>query len=431
MFLCSLLIRINSIILQIPNHRVIHIKRFLSDLKKEYIKIIKVVVVLFSVSINLRYTLLFFILLSFSAQAAKKEINDKFYEPMRFALAGDGGNCNGCEWISAIGVIDETTPKKFERFYKKYSSYSTSVHFHSPGGNLIAGMELGRLLRQYKVPVYINETKKLETLRAYDDYSDEWRQTTVKGICASACAYAFLGGISRSIDKDSKIGFHQFYNSADQGDFSKHIKIGNSQLSVDQVFSGLIAGYLAEMGVDSRVLTLASVAGNNQLLSLNDAELKVLNIVTDHGPSPMQMEQFKGGIRVFSTNNYVGYPVREISAFCLKHNYKPVFMIEANKVSSSQDIKQSIWSIEFSSDDTKFPISKDNLDIIYGEQTDGIIIYLSDELKEYALNSKKFGISIDSPRSLWGTWVGGGFTLTDEERGMLRLAWSNCISRPQ
>lgn len=366
-----------------------------------------------------RFVLYLLIFILFPVHAVGKENYGNFNESMRFVLAGNGGNCNGCEWISAIGTIDESTPAKFEQFYKEHP-YSTTVVFHSPGGSLMAGMELGRLLRKYKIPVSIGETRR-GTYR----YSE-----TIEGVCASACAYAFLGGASRSIDSDSKIGFHQFYRASTLKESKRTIRIGDSLLSADQVLSGLIAEYLSEMGIDARVLTLASLVGSNQLLSPDDKELRTFRIVTSNDFSPIQIEQFRNGIRVFSTNDYVGSPVRKLSAFCLQQNEQAVFMIETDKVDLTKDeLKESIFSIEFSSDegDKNILISKNNINIFKGETTDGIIIMFTEDLKARALNSGSFNFSINSPRVIFGTWIEGGFTLTNNERNMLRLAWSNCI----
>lgn len=363
----------------------------------------------------IRFLLSFLIFVYFPAHAIEKESYGNFYEPMKFVRTGNGGNCNGCEWISAIGMIDEFTPAKFEQFFRE-NPYSLTVVFHSPGGSLIAGMELGRLLRKYNIPVSIGETQR-------DSYNYSKK---VDGICASACAYAFLGGVSRSIDADSKIGFHQFYTASALDESIRILRMGNSLLSVDQVLSGLLAEYLSDMGIDARILRLASLAGSNQLLTPNDHELKLFRIVTSNDFSPIQLEHFRNGIRVFSTNGYVGYPVRKLSAFCRRKNKKAVFMIETDKVSLT---KESIFNIEFSSDDgnTNILIPTNNINIFNGETTDGIIIYLSEDIKARALNSRSFNFSIDSPRVTFGTFIEGGFNLNNDERNMLRLAWSNCI----
>ncbi len=41
--------------------------------------------------------------------------------------------------------------------------------------------------------------------------SDPAASAKIQGICASARAYAFLGGVERSLDENAKLGFHRFY----------------------------------------------------------------------------------------------------------------------------------------------------------------------------------------------------------------------------
>ena len=56
-------------------------------------------------------------------------------------------------------------------------------------------------------------------------YPDSKTYTPEPGICASACAYAFLGGVGRMLDETAKLGFHRFY-------------IGDALASATKVFSG-------------------------------------------------------------------------------------------------------------------------------------------------------------------------------------------------
>jgi hypothetical protein len=358
------------------------------------------------------------LLLGSSAFAIDKKVYGDLDSSMQFVVAGSGGNCNGCEWISAVGVIDESTPKKFEQF-RKHHPYQQTIYLHSPGGNLMAGMELGRLFRKYKMPVSIAKTEQVKG----ESYSE-----TTSGICASACAYAFLGGASRSITENSKIGFHQFYKTTILEANANPISVQGYTLSADQLISGIIAAYIVEMGVDARVLSIASLAGKDEMLSPNDSELRVLKVITSDDFSPLQIELFGEGIRVFSTNDYVGYPVRKLSAFCMGADKQAVFMIEADKVNDSErGLLESINKIEFFGDDenNKTIIPKANISIRIAD-TSAIIIALPRKIRDQALSSKSFGFDVDTARVVFGTWIGGGFSPTINEKKMLRLAWSNC-----
>ena len=51
--------------------------------------------------------------------------------------------------VQATGTITEDTPAEFERFLKSdEASYSKDLHLHSLGGNLMAGLRLGEMIRK-------------------------------------------------------------------------------------------------------------------------------------------------------------------------------------------------------------------------------------------------------------------------------------------
>jgi hypothetical protein len=134
-------------------------------------------------------------------------------EPMRFTQAGT--------YIVAQGDITSETPAEFGRLS---ATPGMDLYFDSPGGNLIAGLELGRLIRR----------AGLNT-----------RVAPSGAGCYSACVYAFAGGVVRTYDGHGELGVHQFHG-------------GLSERSV-QTTLALLSGYLDEMGVDHRLLEVASL----------------------------------------------------------------------------------------------------------------------------------------------------------------------------
>src|SRR5258707_564223 len=69
------------------------------------------------------------------------------------------------------------------------------VVFHSAGGNLLAGIEIGKAIR----------LKGFSTLAPDNMY------------CASACALAWLAGRVRFMTDTARVGFHAVYTSEDGG----------------------------------------------------------------------------------------------------------------------------------------------------------------------------------------------------------------------
>ena len=66
---------------------------------------------------------------------------------MTFELRGNGGNCNGCEWVYAEGTIGADTPDALSAFMGDRGRLFAEVMFDSHGGNLGAAIDVGRILR--------------------------------------------------------------------------------------------------------------------------------------------------------------------------------------------------------------------------------------------------------------------------------------------
>lgn len=359
------------------------------------------------------------LLLLNSWPADAKESFGKFDEPMKFELASNGGNCAGCEWISAIGVITKDTPKHFEVFIKKHP-YPLTVYLNSPGGNLNAGLELGRLFRKHQVNTAIGETKKAV---------DHWSSETINGVCASACAYAFLGGVDRSIEEKNIYALHQFYNENGQVGYSGSIDIKGDQLSVDQLTSGLIAEYLAEMGVDSRVLTLAALAGKDRFVGLNQKELAELRITTDFKWSDWTLEPAAGGLIMQQNNMDPHYPLRSVAISCLSGE-EPLIQVITERTQdwNSQELKSSINGInlKLSGNDVGTPIPADSINVISTEKAFLFQIILTPRQKQSILKNKSYELEFDSARVVFGTFLSVGSEFSNKELEKLKLVWSNC-----
>jgi hypothetical protein len=89
---------------------------------------------------------------------------------------------------------------------------------------LLAGLELGRLIRRSGLHTYVAPTGNG---------------------CYSTCVYAFAGGAVRTYDGRPPLGVHQFRD-------------GNSESSA-QTALAIVAEYLDEMGIDHRLLEAASL----------------------------------------------------------------------------------------------------------------------------------------------------------------------------
>ena len=152
--------------------------------------------------------------------------------------------------ILAIGQIDKDTPKQFKAFAQDFSR-GTWVAISSPGGNLVGGMQLGLAIRELGFNTTIGNT----------DYSPP--------DCLSACAYAFVGGVTRKLTPGSRYGLHQFRGS-DQAINAEDT----------QKISATLAKYLDAMGVDRRLLDYAQMTSSDKVTVLSLTQAQLLKVDT-------------------------------------------------------------------------------------------------------------------------------------------------------
>jgi hypothetical protein len=104
----------------------------------------------------------------------------------------------------------------------------------------------------------------------------EGKDSLMPGYCLSACGYAFLGGVQRNVQDGSLIGYHQFYRDPENKNDAK------SEAQEAEVVTGYIALYLERMGIDGKLLTLASAIPPTDYYEPDSDELIEMHIVTGH-----------------------------------------------------------------------------------------------------------------------------------------------------
>jgi hypothetical protein len=174
---------------------------------------------------------------------------------------------NGVEDIYAAGEITEGTTDRFLAFVRQNKVEAAEIHFNSPGGSLVEGMRLGRVIRTLQY---------FTTIGVYRPRYDPNVNPDLSSICASACAYAFAGGTSRFLDASTgKLGIHQFYSDEDS----------ISGEAVQQV-SGLIVAYLEEMGIDAKAFTISTIADRNGMIWLTPDDAAKLRFANNGNEAP-------------------------------------------------------------------------------------------------------------------------------------------------
>jgi hypothetical protein len=143
----------------------------------------------------------------------------------------------GSDTITIHGDLFLGDEKKF--IDVAISSTDALVVFHSHGGNLHAGMEIGKAIR----------------LKGFSTLVPE------KNLCASACALAWLGGRIRLMSETARVGFHAASSRKD----------GESNISSSA--NAVVGAYLNQIGLPtSAVVYITSAPPEGmQWLNLGDA----------------------------------------------------------------------------------------------------------------------------------------------------------------
>jgi hypothetical protein len=214
------------------------------------------------------------------------------------AFADNAGKPMTFEWgtvfgdsqaIFADGDFTPETPAALRAFLAR-SDYSpeTRIYLNSLGGDLAAGMEVGRIIRNAHLSTGVARSRPDPTSDAPVDLYAYSR--TYPGYCISACALAFLGGVSRQVDPASTYGVHQVsMNCIDRvrarATFPwvllpnvTYCPELHEALSLVQEASGAVVQYAQTMGADPAFLAEMSKAGPDAVNPLTPEQLEAYRI---------------------------------------------------------------------------------------------------------------------------------------------------------
>ncbi|MEQ8781014.1 MAG: DUF6384 family protein [Roseibium album] len=125
------------------------------------------------------------------------------------------------------------------------------VTFDSLGGNVSTAMKIGRVLRQHNVTTVM--TRRTE--------------------CASACVFAFVGGVER-LAQPGSIGLHQTSLNGDA-----HLEPDAAVSAIQSTTAGLLA-YLSEMGLKADLLQIMLSIPPHDLRYLTGTEMAEFGVTT-------------------------------------------------------------------------------------------------------------------------------------------------------
>jgi hypothetical protein len=165
-----------------------------------------------------------------------------------------GGGCGFA--IVADGEITDATPEEFLGFLRANFAARRGgvlVFIDSPGGKIVAGMELGKIFRRIGVTAVVARVAQSEEGGA---------SGIAGGVCFSSCVYALMGAKKRIAPHQSKIGIHRMFAYQ-----------GHAQKFDDGAMAAVLRRYSATMGVSAQVVLAAEQERPDAVRILTPAEI--------------------------------------------------------------------------------------------------------------------------------------------------------------
>jgi hypothetical protein len=201
--------------------------------------------------------------------AAKK---DAPTPPIVFYVArGDDDACGpGCsEWIAADGQFDAGAPQRLRAVLNRLGKRKLPIYFHSPGGNGLAALAVGRMLREREMTAGVSQTLPAGCEGISEQACRTLKQTgqvllsalRSYSFCASACVYALIGGKVRQVPPGARLGVHAaklvlYRVGGGKIDFSDRM-VASYQKDRLAELNGQMRRYVQEMKVDVRLFDLS------------------------------------------------------------------------------------------------------------------------------------------------------------------------------
>jgi hypothetical protein len=205
---------------------------------------------------------------------------DMTFAIVRSSFAGCEPLC--AEWIFAEGKITAGTPALFKKALANTGRRRLPVVVRSDGGDALAAMALGRMIRARKLDVTVATTLfagcpvDRTECRSGQDKRGRYRGTfaSIKDYCNSACTLILAAGKTRKAELWSTVGVQRLASADD-----KILKASTVKKPGDDLHSKLGA-YLDEMGISRELLATMDKVPAGGLKNLNFTELKALKLVT-------------------------------------------------------------------------------------------------------------------------------------------------------
>ena len=164
-------------------------------------------------------------------------------------------------FITVSGTIEPEDGIKFNRIVSEVKN--GFVVLDSPGGAVLSGLEIGRMIRSKKFMTGVPSST----------------------LCASSCALIWLAGSTRYAEESSMVGFHAAYVVRN----GKQVETG--------VGNALIGAYLNELGLSDRAIVFVTKAPPEGIEQLTKAKSEQVGIafksISEVSPSRSTRKDFQ------------------------------------------------------------------------------------------------------------------------------------------
>jgi hypothetical protein len=204
---------------------------------------------------------------TFPPAVVRAEAGSMTFRTEALATAQCGARCPHV--IIADGVIEADTPQAFVDFLRNDSTDAKLrriVFFNSRGGNVVASMVFGHLLRELRIAGIVG---RFESGSA-GPYTGE---------CLSACVYAMMGAVRRVAPPGSEVALHRMSIIEQEGGGwggPGHM----TRSFADAPMVAVLQRYARRMGVDPALVRTAEALPPDSVHVLTRAEMRRWSFAT-------------------------------------------------------------------------------------------------------------------------------------------------------
>jgi hypothetical protein len=197
--------------------------------------------------------------------------------------------------VYLFGMIDAGAPQRFDELVKSWKIPAGSdIYLDSAGGDLAAGVALGRLFRAGRMVIHLGTPKRTPGSPA--------KAST----CMDACAYAYFGGLYRWAPTGTdRLGLHAL-----PGDASPQAPPKADAPAVD------VAGYLKDMGIRPTFFVPAKMPATDGVAWLSTDQLFEYGLA-NNGRLPLSASsQVTDGVPLLTFNQTVRTGENRVTLQC-------------------------------------------------------------------------------------------------------------------